>query len=66
MKSLKLAQDAVVEIKAGSLYRRIWYQGVPVTMDAGDWPQVDTGPHYVAEWTDSERDEEADQRGVSD
>jgi hypothetical protein len=42
VKSLKLAQDAVVEIKAGSLYRRIWYDGVPVTADAGTWPQVDT------------------------
>jgi len=42
VKSLKLAQDALVEIKAGSLYRRMWYQGVPVTADAGNWPQLDT------------------------
>lgn len=42
IKSLKLAQDALIEIKAGSLYRRVWYEGVPITADAGNWPQVDT------------------------
>jgi tetratricopeptide (TPR) repeat protein len=36
VRSLKLAQDALVEIKAGALYRRQFYEGVPLTFDLGD------------------------------
>src|SRR5439155_586121 len=42
VKSLKLAQDAIVEIKAGSLYRKQWYTGVPLVFDAGTAATVDT------------------------
>jgi tetratricopeptide (TPR) repeat protein len=42
VKSPKLAQDAEVEIKAGTLYRRQLYQGVPVTFDLGAYPTADT------------------------
>ena len=41
VRSLKLAQDALVEMKAGSLYRRQFYNGVPLTFDAGDHTSVD-------------------------
>jgi tetratricopeptide (TPR) repeat protein len=41
VRSLKVAQDALVEIKAGTLYRRRFYQGVPLTLDAGDQASVD-------------------------
>jgi tetratricopeptide (TPR) repeat protein len=41
VRSLKLAQDALVEMKAGTLYRRQFYTGVPLTFDAGDHPSVD-------------------------
>jgi hypothetical protein len=41
IKSLKLAQDAVVEIKAGTLYRRQTYEGVPLLFDTGDSPLAD-------------------------
>ncbi len=36
VRSLKLAQDALVEIKAGALYRSRFYEGVPLTFDLGD------------------------------
>src|SRR5260370_58256 len=42
VKSLKLAQDAEVEIKAGALYRKQTYTGVPLVFDAGNYPVVDT------------------------
>ncbi|HEY6346820.1 MAG TPA: FG-GAP-like repeat-containing protein [Bryobacteraceae bacterium] len=42
VRSLKLAQDALVEIKAGSLYRRAFYTGVPLLFDAGDHAVIDT------------------------
>ncbi len=42
VKSLKLAQDAEVEIKAGELYRKEWYTGVPVLFQVGSYPVVDT------------------------
>ena len=42
VRSLQLAQDAFVEIKAGSLYRREFYTGVPLLFDAGDHASVDT------------------------
>jgi Flp pilus assembly protein TadD len=42
VRSLKLAQDALVEIKAGSLYRHQFYTGVPLLFDAGDHATVDT------------------------
>jgi len=41
VRSLKLAQDALVEVKAGSLYRRQFYTGVPLVFDAGDHATVD-------------------------
>jgi tetratricopeptide (TPR) repeat protein len=41
VRSLKLAQDALVEMKAGTLYRRQFYSGVPLTFDAGDHTSVD-------------------------
>ncbi len=41
VRSLKLAQDALVEIKAGTLYRREFYNGVPLTLDTGDNASVD-------------------------
>ncbi len=41
VRSLKLAQDALVEIKAGTLYRRQFYNGVPLLFDAGDHATVD-------------------------
>jgi tetratricopeptide (TPR) repeat protein len=41
IKSLKLAQDAEVEIKAGGLYRKQTYAGVPLLFDAGAYPSVD-------------------------
>ena len=41
VRSLKLAQDALVEMKAGTLYRRQFYNGVPLLFDAGDHASVD-------------------------
>ena len=41
VRSLKLAQDALVEIKAGSLYRRKFYEGVPLTFDLADHASAD-------------------------
>ena len=41
VRSLKLAQDALVEIKAGTLYRRRFYAGVPLLFDAGNHGTVD-------------------------
>ena len=41
IRSLKLAQDALVEIKAGTLYQRRFYEGVPLTFDVGDHSTVD-------------------------
>ena len=41
VRSLKLAQDALVEIKAGELYRRQFYAGVPLLFDAGDHATID-------------------------
>lgn len=42
VRSLKLAQDALVEIKAGNLYRSQLYAGVPLLFDVGDTATVDT------------------------
>lgn len=42
VKSLKLAQDAEIEIKAGGLYRKAQYTGVPLLFDAGAAERVDT------------------------
>ncbi len=42
VRSLKLAQDALVEIKAGELYRREFYNGVPLLFDTGPHATVDT------------------------
>jgi tetratricopeptide (TPR) repeat protein len=41
VKSLKLAQDAEVEIKAGTLYRKEMYEGVPLVFDTAGYPKVD-------------------------
>ena len=41
VRSLKLAQDALVEIKAGSLYRSQFYNGVELLFDVGDHASVD-------------------------
>jgi tetratricopeptide (TPR) repeat protein len=41
VKSLKLAQDAIVEIKAGDLYWRQWYNGTPLRFDIGANQTVD-------------------------
>jgi tetratricopeptide (TPR) repeat protein len=41
VRSLKLAQDALVEMKVGTLYRRQFYNGVPLLFDAGDHTSVD-------------------------
>jgi hypothetical protein len=42
IRSLKLAQDALVEIKAGNLYRRQFYTGVPLLFDVENHATVDT------------------------
>src|SRR5262249_55235804 len=42
VRSLKLSQDALVEIKAGDFYRREFYNGVPLLFDAGDHAMIDT------------------------
>ncbi|HTW67318.1 MAG TPA: FG-GAP-like repeat-containing protein, partial [Bryobacteraceae bacterium] len=41
VRSLRLAQDALVEMKAGTLYRRRFYNGVPLTFDTGNRASVD-------------------------
>jgi tetratricopeptide (TPR) repeat protein len=41
IKSLKLAQGAEVEIKAGTLYREAFYAGVPLLFDTGAADSVD-------------------------
>jgi tetratricopeptide (TPR) repeat protein len=42
VKNLRLAQDAEVEIKAGQLYRKELYAGVPLLFDTGGYDRVDT------------------------
>ncbi len=42
VKSLKLAQDAEVEVKAGMLYRKASYTGVPLLFQLDNAPVVDT------------------------
>lgn len=41
VKSLKTGQDAEIEIKAGQLYRRQFYQGYPVVFDLADYSEAD-------------------------
>ena len=41
IKSLKLAQDAEVEIKAGQLYHKAFYEGFPLVFDIGTYTQAD-------------------------
>jgi tetratricopeptide (TPR) repeat protein len=41
VRSLKLAQDALVEMKVGTLYRRQFYSGMPLLFDAADHASVD-------------------------
>ena len=41
VKSLKAGQDAEVEIKAGTLYRKALYQGAPMTFDLGEYAEAD-------------------------
>jgi hypothetical protein len=42
VRSLKLAQDALVEIKAGDLYHLEFYTGVPLVFDTAEHATVDT------------------------
>jgi len=42
VKNLKLGQGALVEIKAGRLYEKKWYQGVPLLFDLRGNKEVDT------------------------
>src|SRR5262249_17375361 len=42
IKSLKAGQDSVIEVKAGALYRRQVYNGVPLVFDTGNAATVDT------------------------
>jgi hypothetical protein len=42
VKSLKLAQDAEVEIKAGAHYEKRLYEGVPIRFELGSYATVDT------------------------
>ncbi len=42
IKSLKLAQTSEVEIKAGAMYQKQTYTGVPLLFDAGAYPEIDT------------------------
>ena len=60
IKTLKLAQDAQVEIKAGSLYRRQVYAGVPLFFDTGGRHRR-RRPHHLAQRADPERNQPADQ-----
>ncbi len=41
VKSLKLGQDAEVEVKAGTLYQKRMYVGVPLAFDLGDYTEAD-------------------------
>ena len=41
VKSLKLGQDAEIEIKAGTLYRKQLYDGYPIDFDLGDYTEAD-------------------------
>jgi tetratricopeptide (TPR) repeat protein len=42
VKSLKLAQDAEIEIKAGTLYQKRLYEGAPIRFELGPYASVDT------------------------
>jgi tetratricopeptide (TPR) repeat protein len=42
VKSLKLAQDAEVEIKAGTHYQKRLYEGVPLRFETGAYASIDT------------------------
>jgi tetratricopeptide (TPR) repeat protein len=41
IKSLKLGQDAEIEIKAGQLYRKQMYEGYPLLFELADYPEAD-------------------------
>jgi len=41
VKSLKLGQDAEIEIKAGQLYRKQMYEGYPLLFDLAEYPEAD-------------------------
>jgi len=41
VKSLKLGQDAEIEVKAGLLYKKQLYEGVPMLFDLGDYAEAD-------------------------
>ncbi len=56
IKSLKLAQDAQVEIKAGTLYKRQMYEGRAAAVRRGRLHHGGCGAHHVAERADPERD----------
>ncbi len=41
IRSLKLAQDAEVEVKAGTLYQKQLYAGLPLLFDTGNYDSID-------------------------
>ncbi len=42
IKNLKLGQGSLVEVKAGTLYARAYYNGYPLTFDLRNYPDADT------------------------
>ncbi|HEX4231913.1 MAG TPA: tetratricopeptide repeat protein [Bryobacteraceae bacterium] len=42
IKNLKLAESAVIEVKAGSLYQKAIYHGAPLVFPMGQYKQADT------------------------
>ena len=64
VKSLKLAQDAEVEIKAGTLYRKRLYKGVPLVFDTGAAADRRRRPHHLAQRPDSERNQSGHRQAV--
>ncbi len=41
VKSLKTGQDAEIEVKAGTLYRKQMYEGTPLVFDLAEYPEAD-------------------------
>jgi tetratricopeptide (TPR) repeat protein len=42
VKNLKLGQGSLVEVRAGTLYEKKWYRGVPLRFDLRGYKEVDT------------------------
>ena len=57
MKNAKLAVGAQIEIKAGTDYRKVTYEGVPVVVRLGARTQIGHGAHHLAQRADPERDQ---------